>query len=299
MKGKLIKATFTFTFTLAALSCFIFPSAAEITRTGYVNWIEISDREADITGIQFDLRTFVRGLDNAGEGYYIFAFTAEGAEPENAPAYKILTADGISNELRHRRFTDRQPVQGEVTKVTFWDRFRGEDNTPTAGMIPADFITEAADFEQKLLFNTQDDRHSFIVKEIVVTRVINDIHTEVYRMTQDPAVQNPMLGSVFTGGSLGLEPSTRARFRITAGDITLEEAAARAAVQADYSGTEAPGETVPDEEPEPAPGVTSPIPAADQAPESVSVLFIGLIIGVAVLIAGAGVWAVILSKKPN
>jgi len=194
---RLVLTALTVMLFTASLACYTaIPAAAES-----VNWIAVNHRTDSEAGVWFVLSEFIQHVDNHDQGYYEFAFTAHDNFPAlGGCAYKIVTARGSNTRQRWLTFTPRDPRTGTVTLVT---RMPND-----GGLIPASFIASAAAANQNMLFCTQDDQNPFVIREVIVTHILNDgSEVEVYRMTEDPLVRSLNSGDVFTGGSMGFAPS--------------------------------------------------------------------------------------------
>jgi hypothetical protein len=225
MKFKRIIVMIT---VVALLGCFAaVPAGAD---GGSVHrWIEITERQGQITGVCFQLSDFVAGARevlaqagrNAEEGFYQFHFIAQSVNPTQAITYKVVTQhgnmDGNRPTIPNVRFTTEDQMLGEVTKTTFWLTSEGSDSrdygripaadTPgTGGNLVAGIITMGV--ENKELALISNDEHSFTVRGIIVEHFLTDDDDEtglvVYNMLEDPLIQNAPLGSRFTQGSMGL-----------------------------------------------------------------------------------------------
>ncbi|MCL2109020.1 MAG: hypothetical protein FWH20_06720 [Oscillospiraceae bacterium] len=181
----------------AGLTCF-----AVVSHAAEYNQIAVTQRTEAEAGVWFVLSEFVQGVENPDEGHYEFAFTAEDINPAaGGCAYKIVTARGSNTGQRWLTLTPRDTRTGIATLVTHMPN--------TDDLIPADVIVRAADLGQNLLFCTQDDHNPFTILEIIVAHILDDgTRVEVYRMSEDPAIQGLTSGERFASGSMGLAAAT-------------------------------------------------------------------------------------------
>ncbi|MCL2018206.1 MAG: hypothetical protein FWG70_00480 [Oscillospiraceae bacterium] len=186
-------------------------------------WLQLHDRAGDHSGIDFILETLLDEVEEkfgrADEGFYRFISVVDARHALFGGAkHKILTWGDETADFKRVRFTGYDRLDGLVAQVTYYNDRLPDDNQPTSGMIPAEFIRQAADHKHAMRIQTHDnDLADFYILEVIIEHYPDGEDgekVEVYRLSEDPIIQAMHIGERFEGGSMGMMISGGASFLI-------------------------------------------------------------------------------------